>query len=132
MSFLSYYYCTLQPPLQPLAVMQSFGSHAFVDFKFSKICKICHLLRSLWVRKTFQSCFLIFYTLVEYYEKDDFYGEEIDPDKIIYKDDPNAGTTKENDDSLEVVEDNSVSFWLSSSSAFYRVVKVLSFYKYFN
>ena len=80
----------------------------------------------------FQSYFLIFYTLVENYEKDDFYREEIDPDPIIHKVDPNAGTTKENDESLEVVEDNFVSFWLSGSSVYNSDMKILSFCKYFN
>ena len=76
--------------------------------------------------------FLIFYNLVEYYEKDDFYGEEIDPDFIIYKDDPNSGTTEENDESLEVVSDNFVSFWHSGSLMHNSMAKMLSFYKYFN
>ena len=73
--------------------------------------------------------FLIFYNLVEYYEKDDFYGEEIDPDMSLHKDDPNPGTTTEIDESLEVVVDNFVSFWISGSSAYNSIVKDLSFYK---
>ena len=80
--------------------------------------------------KIASSTILIFYNLVEHYEKDDFYGEEIDPDIIIYKDDPNAGTTKENDENLEVVEDNFVSFWFSCFTAYNSALNILSFYKY--
>ena len=51
---------------------------------------------------------------------------------IVYKDDPNAGATEENVESLEVVEDNFVSFWCSSSSAHNGMVNILTFYKYLN
>ena len=47
----------------------------------------------------------------------------------LHKDDPNPGTTTEIDESLEVVVDNFVSFWISGSSAYNSIVKDLSFYK---
>ena len=37
--------------------MHLFDSYAVEYVKLSRFCKICHSLRSLWDRKSFQSCF---------------------------------------------------------------------------
>ena len=68
----------------------------------------------------------MFPNIVENYEKDDFYGEE-----IVYEDDPNAGATEKNDKSLEVVEDNLVLFGILAHKSQWHSGN-LSFHKYFN